>query len=96
MKLRYHPLVQRDVTEILTYYQDISPALADGFWDEFEATIARVRKAPKACHFDASGLRRANLKRFPYHVLFRIREDSIKVMVVRHHRRRATFGTRRT
>ena len=42
MKIRYHPLVQRDVTEILTYYEEISPKLADGFWDEFETTIARL------------------------------------------------------
>jgi plasmid stabilization system protein ParE len=65
MRLRYHPLVQRDVTEILTYYEAISPALADGFWDEFEDTIVRIQEAPTHCHFDATGLRRTNMQGFP-------------------------------
>jgi len=65
MRLRYHPLVQRDVTEVLTYYEKISPALADGFWDEFEHAISCIQEAPTHCHFDPSGLRRANMQRFP-------------------------------
>jgi hypothetical protein len=36
-----------------------------------------------------------NLQRFPYHFLFRIAGDVVRILVVRHHRRRPTVGIRR-
>ncbi|MBN1671376.1 MAG: type II toxin-antitoxin system RelE/ParE family toxin [Kiritimatiellae bacterium] len=95
MRLRYHPSVQRDVSEILGYYQDISTRLSDEFWDEFMDAVESVRENPTRHHFDQSGLRRCNLHRFPYHILFRIRGDCVRILVVRHHRRRPSCGTRR-
>ena len=96
MILRYHPLVQRDVSEILTYYEHVSALVADGFWDEFMAAIKSIQENPTHHHFDASGLRRCNLHRFPYHILFRIAGGYIRVLTVRHHRRHPRRGTGRT
>ena len=39
---------------------------------------------PTHHHFDDSGYRRFNLKRFPYNVLFEDLEDRVRVVVVRH------------
>jgi hypothetical protein len=33
-----------------------------------------------------------NLQRFPFHFLFRIVGDVVRILVVRHHRRRPTVG----
>ena len=95
MRVRFHPRVQQDVTEILTYYEGISPALADRFWEESETGVQCIQESPTRCHLDASGLRLLNMSRLPYHILFRIRHDTVKVVVVRHHRRRTSLGTRR-
>jgi plasmid stabilization system protein ParE len=40
-------------------------------------------------------LRRANLQRFPYHFLYRILSDHIRVLAVRHHRQSPQFGLQR-
>jgi len=40
-------------------------------------------------------LRRANLKRFPYHFLFRVVGDCVRILVVRHHRRHPEYGVER-
>jgi hypothetical protein len=40
-------------------------------------------------------LRRVNLHRFPYHFLFRVAGDVVRILVVRHHRRRPTIGIQR-
>lgn len=40
-------------------------------------------------------LRRVNLERFPYHFLFRIVGERVRVLVVRHHKRRPSLGLRR-
>ena len=39
--------------------------------------------------------RRVNLERFPYHFLFRIVGDVVRILIVRHHSRRLTVSIRR-
>ena len=38
---------------------------------------------------------RADLRRFPYHFLFRIVDDSVRILVVRHHRRHPSLAMTR-
>jgi len=47
---------------------------------------------PRRFHFDRSGLRRCNLERFPYHFLYDIRGEYVRVWVLRHDRRNPDFG----
>ena len=47
---------------------------------------------PEAYSIRERDLRRVNLERFPYHSLFRIVNDCVRVLVVRHHSRRPTLG----
>jgi hypothetical protein len=70
--LRYHERVQDEVREILGFYSAISNQLADDFWNEFSEAAEDARQHPERHHFDASGSRRSNLSRFPYHFLFRV------------------------
>ena len=40
-------------------------------------------------------LRRVYLERFPFHFLFRIVDDRVRILVVRHHGRRPSLGLTR-
>lgn len=91
----YHPKVPSEVREILAYYDEISGKLGDEFWIELREVLDYAREFPERHHFDASGRRRANLKKFPYHVLFRVFNSHIRVTVVRHNRRDPDYGARR-
>ena len=92
MNIIFHRLVSRDVRDAMKYYEEASgPRLADDFYDEFMALIHVAADQPERFHLDASGLRRANLKRFPFHFLYRIGRDAIRVLVLRHHRRSPGF-----
>jgi plasmid stabilization system protein ParE len=92
MRATFHRLVQKDVWGIIRHYETVSgERLADEFYEEFLACVALANRHPERYHFDASGLRRANLSRFPY----RVRTDSIFILVLRHHHRRPSFGLRR-
>jgi len=95
MRLAYHPFVQRDVGEILRHYDGVSPHLGDEFWSELMRLVALIAAKPERFHYVNQGLRRANMKRFPYHVLFRERADGVRVIVVRHDRRDPSYGTGR-
>lgn len=91
----YHPKVPGEVRRIVADYERISSDLADGFWSELTQEISYATEFPERHHFDASGRRRSNLKRFPYHFLFRVFDYRIRITVLRHHSRSPEFGTRR-
>ncbi|MBU6301524.1 MAG: type II toxin-antitoxin system RelE/ParE family toxin [Verrucomicrobia bacterium] len=94
--LRFHPSVQKDINGAVNHYWAISEGLAEEFWGEVQGALAAIERAPEAHHFDPSGLRRSNLKRFPYNILYVIKTDRIRVQVVRHNSRRPGFGVRRS
>jgi toxin ParE1/3/4 len=91
----YHPRIPAEVREILDHYSQTSDQLADEFYEELMDAIGDVQRHPGRHHFDPSGRRRCNLKRFPYHFLFRIFPDYIRVTVVKHNSRSPGFGARR-
>ena len=95
LKLRFHRRVQADLDEILRKYYEVSHRLGDDFFAEFRIGISRVVENPRRFHFDRSGLRRCNLERFPYHFLYDIRGQCIRVWVLRHDRRHSEFGLER-
>lgn len=74
------------------YVRESGDALADAFYDEFMAAVCNAGVNPEGHSFDSSGLRRTNLRRFPYHFLYRVRQHDILILVLRHHRRHPSFG----
>ena len=92
MRVVYHRKVQQDVNAILRHYDRISEPLGDEFWEELMAFIQRVAENPERFHFETPTLRRANLKRFPYHFLYRVTAGGIRVTVVRHHKQHPRRG----
>lgn len=95
MSVRFHRRVQLDLNEILEKYHSISEQLGEDFFGEFQIGIQKACANPRFFHFDSSGLRRCNLDRFPYHFLYDIQKDGLRIWVVRHDQRSPRFGTRR-
>ena len=93
--LRFHPEVRRDVSAAIRHYDSISDVLGDDFWAKFEQACSQVESHPKHFHFDPSGWRRANLEKFPYHLLFCEELDGVRIMTLRHDRRSPRYGMRR-
>ena len=92
MEVVYHPLVRRDVEEPLSYYREISTRLADEFHAELRSTIDQAAENPLRFHLTDQGFRRANLRRFPYHVLYEIHPERMRVMLVCHNKRHPEYG----
>jgi plasmid stabilization system protein ParE len=97
-RLTFHPLVQKDLNEILSYYErEASPEVADRFETEFRAALAAIKESPK--HFPyylkQRRYRRFALPTFPHLILYRETSISIRVMVLKHVKRSPGFGLRR-
>ena len=46
MRVVYHPAVERDVNEILRYYEGVSSDLADEFWNELLGSSSKSVRTP--------------------------------------------------
>lgn len=96
MRLVLHSKVYSDVHAIMEYYERVaSPELADDFYSELRCFMLEAAARPESFSLRERDLRRANLHRFPYHFLFRVVDDSVRILVVRHHRRHPSLGLRR-
>ena len=77
------------------HYAEVSERVLSSFWTELDLVLASIERNPRSHHFDVSGLRRAHLQRFPYHLLYEVYEDFIFLTVLRHDRRHPSFGMER-
>ena len=80
----------------MDYYEEVAgQQLADEFYSELRVFFQKAADSPESYDISGGDLRRVNLERFPYHFLFRIVPDRVRILVVRHHRRRSSLGLRR-
>tara|TARA_R110002096_G_scaffold4501_38_gene21311 strand:- start:14662 stop:14958 length:297 start_codon:yes stop_codon:yes gene_type:complete len=97
MNVAFHPRVRKDIREIVDYYDQRSDTAGDRFIGELNELIDKVRDSPKGFHPADERRRRCNLKKFPYHFLYELvnKEQTIRILVVRHDKRHPSFGLRR-
>ena len=92
MELIIHPEAAQDARKIAAKYAEVSGNLVARFWSELDSAIDGIFSFPERCHYDPSGLRRANLVKFPYHILFEQHLDCIRIIVIRHHHQNPAYG----
>src|SRR5580698_5330199 len=96
MRLILHEKVYSDIDQIMGYYERAdTPELANDFYEELRYFMMEAAERPETFSIRERDIRRVNLQRFPYHFLFRIVGDMVRVLVVRHHRRHPSFGIKR-
>ncbi len=96
MRLVLHPKVYSDIDRIMEYYEQVAtPELSDEFYLELRRLMAEAAARPGYFSIRERDIRRANLQRFPYHFLFRILDDAVRILVVRHHSKHPSLGIRR-
>ena len=80
----------------MEYYEDAaSEVLANEFYHELRAALLASGERPESFSIRERDIRRVNLERFPYHFLFRIVGETVRILVVRHHHKQPSFGIRR-
>ncbi len=96
MKLEIIPQAQNDVADAARYYKSQRAGLDLEFLDEFERGVADIVAQPTMFENIRAGIRRYLLERFPYGIYYRMPDDdTVRIIIVRHHSRRPTLGMRR-
>lgn len=92
MRIEYHPETITDLNEAVEFYNKRQAQLGDNFREEVYAAISRLQANPLMFK-KAEGFRRVLLKRYPYSVVYRvIDQHTLRILIIRHHRRRPEYG----
>jgi plasmid stabilization system protein ParE len=95
MTLQILEEAQLDLEAAVDYYNEESPGLGYEFADEIYRTFDRIAGNPEAWHPVSKRTRRCLTHRFPYAVIFRMRDAGVLVIAVMHLRRHPDFWKKR-
>ena len=96
LPLSINKRVATDLRGILAFYEyESGTLLADRLYAELMSRIRQVQQNPKRFPFSKGDRRRVNLERFPYHLLYRIKSNCVRILVLRHHQQDPAYGLRR-
>ncbi len=84
MRLRYAQAAETDLAAAVAYYDGQSPGLGDSFLDEADAAAGRIAGFPHAWQKLSANTRRCRLHRFPYGLIYRVRNDCAVIVAVAH------------
>lgn len=82
MKINFLEIAQMELDDATEYYNYEVPGLGDAFLAEVLKTLDRIGRFPEAWHPCSKRTRRCQTRRFPYGIVYQIREKEILVVAV--------------
>lgn len=91
LPIEYHPDAVNEAAEMRRWYAEIDPALGESFADELDRALEQIALAPERWAGHLHATRGLMLQRFPYLVVYRLRDDVIQIVAVQHSKRRPGY-----
>jgi len=88
---RFLSPAEDEMTETALFYEATSDGLGYDFLDDVQKAIDRVRKFPQIGELVDSELRQSLLYRFPFSLIYKLKENVVVVVAVAHHGRRPGY-----
>lgn len=82
--LRFHSLVPSDLAAAISWYEEISPNLANRFRQAVGAAFEKIKAQPLIYGIAFDDVRLVRVSRFPYLVQFRMRGGTAHILGVFH------------
>lgn len=96
MKLVYSRRALADLDEIATYYSaSASPTIAQSIERRLDDVIDRICRVPEAAPrvSQRSQVRVVAVVRYPFRIFYRVRDDTVDILHIRHTSRRPLAGS---
>ena len=90
-RVSYHRLAQSELNEAAQFYDSESPGLGLAFLDEIERCTQTIVNFPEAGPLIVGTIRRRLVLRFPYALLYSIKQDRLRVLAVMNLKRRPLY-----
>jgi toxin ParE1/3/4 len=81
------PEAENDLKEIFSWYEDNRIGLGYDFLLQVDAGINFVKRNPEIYPIEYKGTRKHLIKRFPYKIIYLVKEEEIIVLAVLHGKR---------
>lgn len=95
MNIEFLIPAEQEFLEIIEYYNSESEGLGYEFAAEVGHTLERIAQYPEAWHPLSKRTRRCRTKRFPYSIIFQLRNDTILIVAIMHmHREPSSWKSR--
>jgi plasmid stabilization system protein ParE len=82
--VRFLRLAEAELDDAISYYEDKSPGLGARFLSEVVIAVTRIVEFPDAWQELETGIRRLQLARFPYGIIYVQESEDVVVLGVFH------------
>ena len=82
MKINFLEIVQIELDDTIEYYNYEVLGLGDAFLTEVLKALDRIGEFPEAWHSCSKRARRCQTRRFPYGIIYQIREQEILIVAI--------------
>jgi hypothetical protein len=86
-----HQEALAEMRESIRFYESKSFGLGRRFFDEVGEFVRLIQTNPARFAERIPGVRRVNLKRFPYHIHFMEKDDTLWIVSISHDRRKPFY-----
>jgi plasmid stabilization system protein ParE len=84
MRYAFHPEAEAEFLAAIDYYEDCGPGLGYDFAVEVHSTIENIIGFPKAWTILEDDIRRCQIRRFPYGIIYSQDGEVIFILAVMH------------
>jgi len=96
MRVSFLEIAQIELDDAIDYYNYESPKLGDAFLIEVIKSLERINNFPNAWQICSQNTRRCQTRRFPYGIIYQIRdEDKILVVAIENLHRKPEYWKKR-
>lgn len=85
-QVTFHSDAKKELGHAIAYYEDCRAGLGMAFRDEVIAFLSKISDNPETYSVRKLGVRRANLKRFPFNINYYTRGDDSHIVAISHNR----------
>lgn len=91
MRIEFHPAALQELIDSARYYENRLPGLGTDLKSEVDRSLVRLSDNPGIGAVVEAPYRRLLLDRFPFSVIYRAEEPTLRILAVAHQRRRPGY-----
>ncbi len=91
MRFSFHPLADIELDDAIRYYEECEPGLGLELAEEVYSAIRRVSEYPDAWSAMSQNTRRCLVNRFPFGVIFQVKDGTLRIIAVANLHRRPGY-----
>ncbi len=91
LSISFHEEAENELNDAADFYDLESPGLGGSFLDDIQKAIKSILKFPEASPLFQGQVRKKTVQRFPYAVVYSLRETEIRILAVAHQKRRPFY-----